>query len=173
MSISKSFVVIFLISICTPGVIVGQRVSTTKSVPATSGLLVGRIAHQRDVQVLGFPSLVQYETLWIVRDGTGAHIAATLPDIIVPRKTGFWHVGIQHTCQFNPPTKGDATDHGNISTVDLAYAVPVEKPAILDLDSPLCEAATSARVLNVAYDPVAAPNGAGSNDPGRLLEFLV
>lgn len=167
MPVLKPLIVCFVAFLFTCFPTLGQQASATTSGAPVSGLLIAQIARQRDAQVLGTPSLVQYETLWIVREGSGAHVAATLPDIIVPRKTGFWHIGIQQTCQFSPPSKGDLADHGNISTADLAYAVPVEKPATLELDSPLCDAATAKRVLDYDYDPVTASNGAGTDDPGE------
>jgi hypothetical protein len=40
-----------------------------------------------------FPSAhnkVEYQTNWTVLSPTEAHVAATAPDIIVPRSTGFW-----------------------------------------------------------------------------------
>jgi hypothetical protein len=167
MLLLKSLIVIFLASIFTLAPTLGQQAPTTTSAPPASGLLLARIAHQRDPQVLGTPYMVRYETLWIVRDRSGAHIAATLPDIIVPRKTGFWHIGIQHTCQFSPPSKSEEADHGNISTADLAYAVPVEKPATLELDYPLCDSATAKRVLDDSYDPKISGSGVGSDAPGE------
>src|SRR3981189_1963831 len=75
-----------------------QQSPASTPVPPSSGLLLANIAHQRNSQVLGSPSVVQYETLWIVRDAAGARIIATLPDIVIPRKTGFWRLGIQHAC---------------------------------------------------------------------------
>jgi hypothetical protein len=158
MLMQKSLIVIFLASVFALLPIFGQQPSTLTSVPPT-GLLIARIARQRDAQVLGTPSLVQYETLWIVRASSGAHIVATLPDIIVPRKTGFWHIGIQHTCQFRPPSKGDETDQGNIWTEDVAFAVPVEKSPTLTLGYPLCDSATAKRVLDYAYDPETSTKG--------------
>src|SRR5260370_19200011 len=64
------------------------------------GLLLARVSHGRGTDALGSPSVVQYETMWVVRDASGAHVAATIPDIIVPRNTGLLRIGIAHTCQF-------------------------------------------------------------------------
>ena len=90
-------------------------------------LLVSRVAHERNPDAAGNASMVAYETLWIVRDSSGAHVAAKLPDIIVPRKSGFWRLGIAHTCQLAPPVSSEASDHGNIRTDDIAYATPVTR----------------------------------------------
>ncbi|HEY6269525.1 MAG TPA: hypothetical protein VIX11_14570 [Candidatus Acidoferrum sp.] len=129
-----------------------QQSPASTPVPPSSGLLLAHIAHQRNSQVLGSPSVVQYETLWIVRDAAGARIIATLPDIVIPRKTGFWRLGIQHACQLRAPEKGDPTSRGNISTADLPYAVPADKAPILEVQYPLCDSETTKRVFDDTYD---------------------
>jgi hypothetical protein len=142
----------FLASLVVLAPTAAQQSLASTPVPPTAGLLLARIVHQRGAQVLGSPSVVQYETLWIVRDAAGARITATLPDIIVPRKTGFWRLGIQHACQFRAPEKGDPTSRGNISTTDLAYAAPTDKSPILVIQYPLCDSETNKRVFDDAYD---------------------
>jgi len=129
-----------------------QQSPASTPVPPSSGVLLAHIAHQRNSQVLGSPSVVQYETLWIVRDAAGARIIATLPDIVIPRKTGFWRLGIQHACQLRAPEKGDPTSRGNISTADLPYAVPADKAPILEVQYPLCDSETTKRVFDDTYD---------------------
>lgn len=50
-----------------------------------------------------FPSAhnkIEYTTDWIVFSPTEAHIAASAPDIIVPRSTGFWRVGTAIACEY-------------------------------------------------------------------------
>lgn len=124
------------------------------------GLLLARVSHARGADVLDSPSVVQYETMWIVRDGSGAHVAATLPDIIVPRKTGFWRLGIAHTCQFTRPRNGSPTDHGNISTADIGYAVPVERAPLVQLNipDPACDPETAKRMFDDSYQLYAGDN---------------
>jgi hypothetical protein len=117
------------------------------------GLLLARVSHARGTEVLDSPSVIQYETLWVVRDASGAHIAVTLPDIIEPRKTGFWRLGIAHTCQLTPPSYSSPKGPGTISTQDLAYAVPVERTPVVQLNapSPPCDADTAQRVFDDSY----------------------
>jgi len=99
--------------------------------------------------------MVKYETLWIVQDAAGAHVAAKLSDIIVPRKSGFWRIGIEHACQFTPPwAKSDPNDHGNISTEDVAYAVPVGDAPIVEVRNQTCNSETAKRLFDDSYDPV-------------------
>jgi hypothetical protein len=126
--------------------------AASASVPL--GLLLARVSHQRGTEVLDSPSVVQYETLWIVRDASGAHIAAKLPDIIVPRKTGFWRIGIAHTCHLSPPSYESPKGPGTFGTEDIAYSVPVEQTPAVQLDDPdskRCDAATAARVFADDY----------------------
>jgi hypothetical protein len=121
---------------------------------APLGLLLARVSHQRGTEVLDSPSVVQYETLWIVRDASGARIAATLPDIIVPRKTGFWRIGVAHTCHVTPPSYASPKGPGTLGTEDIAYSVPVEQgPTVQlsDADSKRCDAATAERVFADDY----------------------
>jgi len=52
---------------------------------------------------------IQYSTVLLVRDGQKVTIAATLPDIVVPRNDGFWRVGVHSDCQIQsmPEVAGD------------------------------------------------------------------
>jgi hypothetical protein len=169
MRISKFVSTAFLVYLFAgPRAVAQQAPATTAAAPAT-GLLLARIVHQRDAQLLGGPSLVQYETLWVVLDASGAHIVATLPDIIVPRKTGFWRIGIQHTCQLMPPDKSDPASHGNISTADLAYAVSVEKMPALEVEYPLCDSETTKHMFDEAYNPEPSSSDAPA-DPNAPSE---
>jgi hypothetical protein len=130
-----------------------QQPSKPPENPFGTGLLV---AFVRDQRAAGeSPRLLQYETRWIVRDSTGAHVGAKIQDIIVPRKTGFWRVGIQHTCQFRAPDKDDPRDHGEIITEDIPYSVPVEETPELSLDHPACDPETRVRVFDRSYNPYA------------------
>jgi hypothetical protein len=109
--------------------------------------------------------------MWIVRDASGAHVASTLPDIIVPRKTGFWRIGIAHTCQFRPPLKGSPADHGNISTEDIGYAVPVERAPVVQPGGPdpACDPETANRMFADSYQLYPADNPQPS-DPNAPSE---
>jgi hypothetical protein len=135
-----------------------QQASSPIPVASPVGLLLARVAHERNRDALGDVSMVRYDTLWIVRDASGARIAATLPDVIVPRKSGFWRIGIEHTCQLTPATQGDSNDHGNISTADVPYAVAVEQAPVVELDHPACDSQTAKRLFDDSYNPELVPD---------------
>jgi hypothetical protein len=122
------------------------------------GLLVARVAHERNPDAAGNASMVAYETLWIVRDGSGAHIAAKLPDIVVPRKSGFWRLGIAHMCQLARPATNDSNDHGNIRTDEVAYATPVLQRPVVEIGNHECDAKTKARLFDDSYDADYVPD---------------
>lgn len=143
-----------------------QPANPTPVTPAV-GLLLARVARERNPD-LESRFMVKYETLWIVRDPAGAHIAARLSDIIVPRKSGFWRIGIEHTCQFEPPwAKGDPKDHGNISTEDVAYAVPVGDDPTVEVGNQTCNSETARRLFDDSYDPVNGDPHSGQNAPSE------
>lgn len=119
--------------------------------PSKIAALVGfRVQHAADpdTNVAAFT----YETWLIVRDETGVHVVAKLPDIIVPRKTGFWRIGVQPTCQFAPPDKNNPEDHGNIHTEAMEYAVPIDQTPQVGLTDRPCDANTAARMLDPSHD---------------------
>jgi hypothetical protein len=80
-----------------------QLPPSTTAAPSPVGLLVARMSHARGTEILGSPSVVEYETLWLVRDASGARVVSTLPDVMVPRKDGFWRLGIAHVCHLSAP----------------------------------------------------------------------
>ena len=142
-----------------------QQPSNSAPVASPVGLLLARVAHERNRDAFGDTSMVQYETLWIVRDASGARITAKLSDIIVPRKSGFWRIGIEHTCQLSSAAKGDPNDHGNISTADVAYAVPVGKAPLVELEYPACDPQTAKRLFDDSYNPEFVPETDSEHPP--------
>ena len=156
--IAASFLTISLLAI-PPGR--AQQPSKPPASASGAGLLLALVKHQR--LFLGSPSVVQYETWWIARDATGAQVATKIPDIIVPRKTGFWRLGIQHTCQLSPPDKSNSDDHGNISTEDVEYAVPVDQAPVFELNYPACDPRTAKRLSDDSYNPY--PSGDDGQPP--------
>jgi hypothetical protein len=124
----------------------------SKGVSKVAALVGFRVQHaagpDTDTNVAAFT----YETWLIVRDETGVHAVAKMQDIIVPRKTGFWRVGVQPTCQFAPPDKNNPDDHGNIHTEAIEYAVPIDQAPQVGLTDPACDAKTAARMLDAARD---------------------
>ncbi len=142
----------------------------SKSDAGTVGLLVSRVAHERNPDAAGNASMVAYETLWIVRDSSGAHVAAKLPDIIVPRKSGFWRLGIAHTCQLAPPVSSEASDHGNIRTDDIAYATPVTRAPVVGVANRECDSKTKQRLFDDSYDADYVPDAANAPTPAAPTE---
>jgi hypothetical protein len=168
----KVLVGYFLTSLLAFPVVRAQRPSAPSPVAPPVGLLLARVAHERNRDAFGDVSMVRYETLWIVRDASGARIAATLPDIIVPRKSGFWRMGIEHTCQLTPAAQGDSNDHGNISTADIPFAVPVGQAPVVELEFPACDAQTAKRLFDDSYNPefVPAPDSEHPPNPNAPSE---
>ena len=136
--------------------------------PSTTGLLLARVAHHRGTDAMDDTSMVRYETLWIVRDVSGAHIAAKLPDIVVPRKAGFWRLGIEHTCQVNPPAADDPKDFSSVATEDYGYAVPVEQTPTVETQFAACDPLTAKRLLDDSYDQAGSVEAEQSRDPKAL-----
>ena len=67
--------------------------ATTPAAAQTSGVLIG-------IRLSGInesDTTHRYETLWIV-NSRQSPFRATLPDLIVPRATGFWRAGVAATC---------------------------------------------------------------------------
>jgi hypothetical protein len=143
----------------------GQQASSSIPIASPVGLLLARVAHQRNRDAFGDVSMVRYETLWIVRDASGAHITATLPDVIVPRQSGFWRIGIEHTCQLTPAAQGDSSTLGNISTADVPYAVPAGQAPVVELDHAACDSETAKRLFDDSYNPEFVPDPDSEHPP--------
>jgi hypothetical protein len=80
--------------------------------PAQSAVLIG--LHIDDLDQANGQPPPSYRTLLIIFHDGKAQLAADLPDLIVPRKDGFWRVGALHK---GPPGKDQAQE--------FVYAVPV------------------------------------------------
>jgi hypothetical protein len=68
-------------------------------------------------------------TLWIAPKG-GALTVAELPDLVVPRRDGFWRVGVRHYCDLSERNGGSEDD--SISKQDVLFSVPVSKRATVE-----------------------------------------
>jgi hypothetical protein len=128
--------------------------------------LLAYISHQRHVEGADTLAVVEYKTLLIVSESSDARVVATFPDVIVPRKLGFWRVGIEHTCQSIPPVADDPLDHGAIKIQDIVYAAPVEKAPAVELEPPACDPDTTKHVLDGSYIPW--PNPSSYDECGGL-----
>ena len=74
-------------------------------------------------------STARYETWWIVSDAQRP-LRGVVPDLLVPRQTGFWRVGIAATCAFDTGSQNQ-TEH------DVVWTTPLGKVATVATDS-LC-----------------------------------
>jgi hypothetical protein len=87
------------------GVLLGVAVSTAKE--------------GSDTQDFASIYAPRYQTLWIAPDPTGElKVLASLPELVVPRRDGFWHVGAKQVCEFSDK---------NESLRQAVWAAPVSK----------------------------------------------
>ena len=63
--------------------------------------------------------------MWVVFCANEARVIATLTDIIVPRASGFWRVGVSTVCDFASGFQQDSS-HGVI------WQTPMEKPPLIE-----------------------------------------
>ncbi len=102
------------------------------SAAAQSGLLLGVELSQSEAtryEDFGEAYLLKYETWWIAPGPNGDfQIAAKLPDVVVPRKDGFWHVGVTAVCEF---------DGKNESLRQYIWKAPVGQAGLVT-HAPLC-----------------------------------
>jgi hypothetical protein len=54
-------------------------------------------------------------------------VLASLPELIVPRRDGFWHVGVKQVCEF---------EEGNENLRHLVWAAPVTKAGVVEQSQP-------------------------------------
>jgi hypothetical protein len=66
----------------------------------------------------GMRAASTYRTFWIAPDAAGKYaVLATIPQLIVPRRDGFWHVGVQELCDFDPPTEMSIGNEDRYQTI--------------------------------------------------------
>jgi len=98
-----------------------------------SGVLLGvaeaSSSADTDTQSFGTIHEPQYQTLWIAGDASGElKVLATLPELIVPRRDGFWHVGVKQVCEFNDTLDGG----GNENLRHVVWAAPATQAAAVE-----------------------------------------
>jgi hypothetical protein len=91
-----------------------------------------------------------YQTAWIVFSATEAHVVVTVPDIIVPRSTGFWRVGTYIACEYFEQAQDD-------SAREVIWQTPMEKAPIIKQDAP-CKSHKPGDVDNSAQDSEGPPD---------------
>lgn len=77
----------------------------------------------------------KYRTLWVAPDSEAKlGLLASISDLIVPRKDGFWHVGVKQVCEFShEPTDEDG---GNESIAQSVWRAPVAEPGMVPVSRP-------------------------------------
>ncbi len=66
----------------------------------------------------------EYKTVWVVFSPAEAQIVATVPDVIVPRSTGFWRIGTAQVCDYQRDSWG--------TTREVLWQTPVEKTPLIE-----------------------------------------
>jgi hypothetical protein len=70
-----------------------------------------------------------YRTMWVVFSPTEARVLATVPEVIVPRSTGFWRIGSAIVCDY-----GSSDRWG--SRQEILWQTPLEMVPVIELGSP-------------------------------------
>lgn len=91
----------------------------------------------------------QYQTAWIVFSANNARVAVTVPDIIVPRSTGFWRLGSTVACEFSADSQQDASR-------EIIWQSSVEKTPVFN-QGPPCKSHKSAIPDQVEEEENSAP----------------
>jgi len=100
--------------------------------PQQSGVLLGiagsSTSEGADTQDFATIHEPQYQTLWIARDADGKlKVLTTLPELVVPRRDGFWQVGVKQLCDFQ---------NNNERLRHVLWAAPVARPAEIEQSVP-------------------------------------
>ncbi|HET9709767.1 MAG TPA: hypothetical protein VFP39_15815 [Gemmatimonadales bacterium] len=133
--------------------------------PLTSFLLAGLLAavparaHQAGL-LLGYVTQSgtgrpEYRTMWLVLSPTEAHEVADVPDIVVPRATGFWRVGTTVLC-------------GKDGTHEVVWQTPIGRAPVV-AGTPCSAPDTSGLDTALASESAAADTSGCSADEARIL----
>jgi hypothetical protein len=90
-----------------------------------SGALIGvEINRAEEAQEFSEIKAPKYQTLWIAADANGKlAVLATIPELVVPRRDGFWRVGVTQVCEFSPSDGGG----GNEKIRQVVWSAPVNQ----------------------------------------------
>jgi hypothetical protein len=90
-----------------------------------AGVTTNTLSDTQDFATIHEP---QYQTLWIAASASGEwKVLATLPELIVPRRDGFWHAGVKQVCEFSG---------SNESLRQIVWAAPAMKAATVEQSAP-------------------------------------
>lgn len=120
--------------LCFPALLASLTCAAAASAQ-NSGALIGLVdvpAGSQEAQDFASVHPPKLKTLWIAADANGKmQVLTTIPELIVPRKDGFWHVGVQQACEFNDGMPGEG---GNESLNQVVWAAPVGKAGEIETD---------------------------------------
>jgi hypothetical protein len=85
----------------------------------------------------------QYKTMWIVFSLDEVRVAATVPDVIVPRSSGFWRVGRTIICEYDPSNEQDKSR-------DALWQTAIENVPVIN-QGPPCKSHQPGDVDDSAY----------------------
>lgn len=99
-----------------------------------SGVLLGiagpSTQEEADTQDFATIHEPKYQTLWIATDAKGElKVLASVPELIVPRNDGFWHVGVKQVCEFDEDSKNESLRH-------VVWTAPVAKAGVVEQAQP-------------------------------------
>jgi hypothetical protein len=91
-----------------------------------SGVLIGVVAPSAENPYANGANIetARYQTLWIVRD-RHRPLRAVLPDLLIPRRTGFWRLGLVSTCVYDPAVRNQRTE-------DVRWRAPLDSVVRID-----------------------------------------
>jgi hypothetical protein len=114
-------------------VVLAWTVCATMARGQQSGVLIG-VVEARAEEAQEFESIhaPKYRTLWVATDANGKlGLLATIEELVVPRRDGFWHVGVKQVCEFN-----EDEDGGNERLSQRIWAAPVGKAGQVEVQQP-------------------------------------
>lgn|GEM_PF-5708457 len=90
-----------------------------------------------------------YKTAWITFSPIEVHVAVTVPDVIVPRSSGFWRVGTYIACEYLDESQQD-------SAREVVWQTPIEKAPVIEQLAP-CKSHEPGDVDNSEQDAGGSP----------------
>jgi hypothetical protein len=97
-----------------------------------SGVLIGmETSRAEEAQEFSEIHVPKYQTLWIAADQNGKlAVLATIPELVIPRRDGFWHLGVKQVCEFNADPEGG----GNEEIRQAVWTAPVNQSGRVEQD---------------------------------------
>jgi hypothetical protein len=121
---------------------------------ALIGTVVTRAQAEQNPDSVAAPT---YQTLWMGADSSGKfRVLATIPGLVVPRRDGFWHVGVKQVCEFQPSESG-----GNESIEQVIWAAAIGKAGEVEQERPCTPHKP---------DDYASPDGRTKDDKNKISQ---